>query len=155
MRIIVCNSIPKKPSWVSKIIKWWEKVEYSHTLVIIENTVYEAGKHGFLPYPISKWEQDNNILMQCNCVAKFNLSATEQFEILDAAIEMVGTRYGFTTLLGCAFNDMFGLKWFADGRKSMICSESIYYLFKKWLPEINEPADFVSPKDIERLFGLI
>ena len=152
MDIRVCNTIAKKPSWISKIIKWWEKTPYSHTMVIINDTVYEAVKNGFLPMPLDEWLKEDKILMECDCVRKFNISNDKQEEILNKAETMVGTKYGTMTLLGCALNDLFGISWFADGRKTLICSESVYYLFEEFLPPINELPDFVSPKDIEKLF---
>jgi len=154
MLIRVCNTRSRKVSPIGWLIMKYEHTDYHHSVVIINDSVYEAVGQGFRKVPLADWSKKNIIINHCDPTIKFNISEEDQKRVLNMADMLAFEKvpYGTMTLLGIIINDFTGWTWFADGQKTLICSEAVYTLFEEWLPPLTEPIDFISPKDIERLF---
>jgi hypothetical protein len=150
----VCNTRSKKPKLAGKIIMKWEKTDYSHSILIFDDIVYESSYFGCEIQLLDKFLKTDIIVTE----ARIELD-DETYEALQMLADMYVTDdvpYGYLTLLGIALNETIGVKWFADGKKSMICSEFVFWVCQDILQIPDEEIDFISPKDLfEKYFKMV
>jgi len=154
MIIRVCNTRPIKPKLLSKIIMKWEGTDYSHSIAIFGEWVYESSSHGCAKVLLSDFLKKNLIVTEDRREVTPEKYSYLLFKAEKAVIDDIP--YGYFNLLGVAINDVTGLKWFVDGADSMICSEFIFWLFKDELAIPDEEIDFISPKDLfKKYFNMV
>jgi hypothetical protein len=146
MLIRVCNTRPIKPKLLSKIIMKWEGTDYSHSIAIFGDWVYESSSHGCAKLLLSDFLKKNVIVTE----DRREVSLERYAFLLNKAEQAVtdDIPYGYLNLLGVAINDVTGWTWFADGANSMICSEFIFWIFQDELGIPDEEIDLISPRDL-------
>jgi hypothetical protein len=154
MLIRVCNTRPIKPKLLSKIIMKWEGTDYSHSIAIFGDWVYESSSHGCAKLLLSDFLKENIIVTE----DRREVSLERYAFLLNKAEQAItdDIPYGYLNLLGVAINDVTGWTWFADGAKSMICSEFIFWIFQDELGIPDEEIDLISPRDLfKKYFNMV
>jgi len=174
MKIKIIGSRPKKMTLISKLICWYEnktnrwdfykyvvfgkyeKKDISHIIYLIDDTVYEAVREGFLSCKYEDWLKENHRVWEQDIVKRYFFSEERcvRFEDDCKAFVVKKTKYGTLTLVGIIINDKTDLTWFADGTKRVICSEVAIYLLKDYIGALTKPADYYTPLDIIKLLKM-
>lgn len=131
--MIIATSAPNKFKIGAALIKFYQKTEYSHVLIIDGDLVYQAS-HGFVNcMHIDVFLEHNNII--------------DVLEVDDSKVDLefvkkqLGKKYGFIQLLNIATRFLFGIKLFKnDGNQKFICSELVgKALHLDWVNDQTDP----------------
>jgi len=150
-----------KGSFISKIIRWFTKSQWSHTFVIykwiegdyLNSLVIEAGDFELTIVPFNKYIKEG---VTVEIYKPKNLKNKKQ--ALNNLLLKCGTVYGYLQLIGFAIVILLR-KWFGIKRKSnifgygIICSESVSdYLIDLGYKDIieNKSLQLISPEDVYR-----
>jgi len=117
-------------SWISKVINWFRKSDFSHTFVVLgeiegKPVIGEAMEMGVRIAPLSKYLNKNTKLELWSIETDNNPS-----EPIKKVMDLTGRWYGFFQLVGFVWSwvwEKLGIKKgnpFTDG---IICSEYVYY----------------------------
>ena len=142
---------------VSWMIRKYTNFKASHIAIAIKHQdgthyVYEAVSRGVVKSSLNDFKRKNKVVDEINLRNVYPyLNDISENTVKTIANEFVGINYGHLTLLGIVLNDYFKTKWFADGRRTMICSELVWRLMNVVIPEslqFSKIPDFVTPKDV-------
>ena len=131
--MIIATSAPKKWKIGAQLIKFYQKTEYSHILIIDNDLVYQASNGEVNCMHIDVFLEHNNII--------------DVVEVADHLVDMsfvkkqLGKGYGFTQLINIATRYLLGIKLFKnDGNQKFICSELVgKALHLEWVNDQTDP----------------
>lgn len=142
--VAIASSRPIKRKIGSDLIMWYQKTNYSHVIVIIEDMVYQAS-HGYANTIPFKEFLKNNMIVDLVEIEKEKCD----FEYL---YNTLGTKYGYAQLFKVAmkFITITKLKMFRNykykdnGNKYVICSEYMGKFLKlDWVNDLTDPRDII------------
>lgn len=147
--IYAVNARARKLLPGSWLITKWEGVPYHHTALMVNGFVYETVLKGTRKTPISEWLIHYKVTHFQDVESFLDLNAEDIEDIKSIGEQFLtdDVPYGFMTIVGIMLFDLLKLKWFRDGRKSLICSETLYRLLENHLPKVENP-DYLSPTDM-------
>lgn len=140
-------------SWISKVIRFFRKSEYSHTFVYLGSIadiplIGEASTWGVQISPLHVKKTSRIELWEIQGVDQTKLDLA-----LSSVMSLTGKSYGYFQLIGFIWIwllEKLGLKAksnpFQDG---IICSEYVYYFLKAidYIPIKNMKANEIAPDD--------
>lgn len=131
MKLVIGFSKPKDHPFpiFSKLIKWFEGTEYSHTYLKWYSESYDKWivyhSAGFGVHFLGERQADKKL----DIVKEYELEITPAIkrDIVGYCIEWAGTPYGLLTVLGIFLKRTFKLKKnpFKDGTDTQFCSEVV------------------------------
>lgn len=133
--IIIATSAPKKFKLGAAIIKWWQKTDFSHVLIIKDDIVYQAS-HGYVNATHIDVFLEENIIFNSYTVDE----STVDFEFIK---RQLGKHYGYKQLINIASRYLFGIRLFKrDGNSRFICSEFVGKALKlDWITDETTPLE--------------
>lgn len=107
-------------SWISKVIKWLDKGEFSHVAMFVsDNEIIEAEystRVRVVPFKYGDYE-----------VIRLNLNGEQKKSVTELSAILEGKRYDFVQIIILLFTLLFGIKGLSKFRdtKEVICSELV------------------------------
>ena len=116
--MIIATSAPKKWKIGAELIKFYQKTEYSHILIIDNDLVYQASNGDVNCMHIDVFLENNNIIDV--------LEVEDHLVDMDFVKKQLGRKYAFLQLANIATRYLLGIKLFKnDGNQKFICSELV------------------------------
>ena len=131
--MIIATSTPKKWKIGAELIKFYQKTEYSHILIIDNDLVYQASNGDVNCMHIDVFLENNNIIDV--------LEVEDHLVDMDFVKKQLGKKYAFLQLVNIATRFLLGIKLFKnDGNQKFICSELVgKALHLKWVNDQTDP----------------
>ena len=116
--MIIATSAPKKWKIGAELIKFYQKTEYSHILIIDNDLVYQASNGDVNCMHIDVFLENNNIIDV--------LEVEDHLVDMDFVKKQLGRKYAFLQLANIATRYLLGIKLSKnDGNQKFICSELV------------------------------
>jgi len=143
LKVTIASSEPTKKKIGSELIKFYQKTDFSHVLIIVNDMVFQASHGRVNAFHITEFLVDNKI------IDSIEIDHSDcDFEFM---FKTLGRKYGFIQLYKIALKYLFltklkiikNFKYKDNGDKYLICPEYVGCFLK--LPWVN---DLTSPKEI-------
>lgn len=145
LRVTIASSEPINKKIGSEVIKFYQKTNYSHVLIIVNDIVFQASHGRVNVFHITEFLSENKI------VDSIEIDHSEcDFEFM---FKTLGRRYGFIQLYKIAAKYLLltkikiikNFKYKDNGEKYLICSEYVGRFLKlPWVNDLTSPAEIIT-----------
>ena len=157
-KLIIGFSKPKDHPFpvFSKLIQWFEGVDYSHSYVKWYSSTYDTylvyHAAGFGLHFLGEKEASRRL----DIVKEYELEVDPEIKraLVGYCIREAGTPYGLKTVFGLALTRIFKLRSnpFSDGDRTQFCSEAVANILSNHFNiELHKPAEEFGVRDLELL----
>lgn len=145
VKVKIASSRPIKAKIGSNLIMWFQKTDYSHVLVILNDMVFQAS-HGYANnVPLEHFLEENMIVN----------SIEIQKEVCDFEFLFykLGKQYGYLQIIEIAQKFILltklkiikKFKYRDNGSQSLICSEYVGKFLKlEWVNDLTDPKEIIT-----------
>jgi len=155
MKVKVLFSKPKHDNLLSKIIRKFQKTQYSHVCIQYQDQeteqfiVTEAISWGIRRINIYDWSLLNDIVEE----HVYNITKAQYLEMRKFENQNCHKRYGFMQLIGMGLSKVFNIKrnTFDDESRTYVCSEWTARIMTFWGYSFDKDMDLITPRDINEL----
>lgn len=144
-KVIIASSRPKSFKIGAELIKLYQKTNFSHVLVIINGTVFQASNLKTNTYSIKEFLKHNEI------VEKFQIDKSMcDFKFL---FSVLGRPYGIGQIIKITLKYLLvtkvkiikSIKFKDNGDQYLICSEYVGKFLKlSWVNDFTSPGDIIT-----------
>jgi hypothetical protein len=134
MAMIVATSTPRTWKIGSELIKFWQKTEFSHVLIIKDDLVFQAS-HGYVNCTYL-----DTFLSENKIISKYVVE--DEFVDFGFVKSQLGKKYSFWQLVMIPVCKWLKVKWSGNGDSSFICSEYVGKALRlDWVTDLTTPKE--------------